>query len=355
MKYHNQILPAFISISVVLIQAQISIAALSSEQIEAEAKKITVQIVDPENPRNSGSGVIIKKNANTYTVITAQHVVINGRKNIITSDRKVYSVKDVKPIKSLDLAIVEFNSNENYQPVKIGNSNSLTATSTIYVSGFPSKTAAVSNPELFIIKGQINANNSEQRDGYNIIYDNSTTEGMSGGALLNDNGQLVGIHGRGDRRELNNKSLGIGINRALQQMQVSGLNLGLQVTQVPKQNPVNQSRANREDQSPFKDINDRMIARGQINKLFFGCMNDIQYAGDSKRKKVVENCDGYLQTNPSEDDKALVYTKRGIARYELEDKQGGITDLQKAAELYKQQRNKKMYEAVVNLLNYYQK
>ena len=37
--------------------------------------------------------------------------------------------------------------------------------------------------------------------GYQLLYDNKTFPGMSGGVLLNSDGELVGLHGRGEESE----------------------------------------------------------------------------------------------------------------------------------------------------------
>ena len=45
-------------------------------------------------------------------------------------------------------------------------------------------------------------------DGYQLLYDNPTLPGVSGGAVLNAQGQLVGIHGRAEKADQISESSG---------------------------------------------------------------------------------------------------------------------------------------------------
>jgi hypothetical protein len=75
------------------------------------------------------------------------------------------------------------------------------------------------------------------RDGYALVYDNNTSEGMSGGAILNEKGELIGVHGRADLDTKEDKTgfnLGIPINTFLRVSAKSGIDVGVSVpnTQV---------------------------------------------------------------------------------------------------------------------------
>ena len=95
----------------VVVQPQIS-HALSAAKVAKIAHNITVR-VDSQAP---GSGVIIKLNGNTYTVITAAHVV--GSKDtyeVITPDRTRHSVTNtiIQRLPNVDLALVQFSSSQS--------------------------------------------------------------------------------------------------------------------------------------------------------------------------------------------------------------------------------------------------
>jgi len=200
MKYNHFLSPLLVGASIAIVQTQIA-SAQSSPQVAKQAKQITVLI----NSNNSkGSGVIINKSGDNYTVLTAGHVVGKQDKyEIITSDNQSHAVKSVKKLPNVDLAVVSFtnsnNNSNNYTPAKIGNSDSSTEGTTVYVAGFPKPTAAISESIYTFLDGRISANASKPlREGYALVYTIDTLPGMSGGPVLNQRGELIGIHGRGD-------------------------------------------------------------------------------------------------------------------------------------------------------------
>ncbi len=123
MKYNHLLSPLLIGTSIALIQPQ-SVKAQSSPQVAQLAKKITVSI----NSKNSnGSGVIINKSGNIYTVLTAAHVVGKEDKyEIVTADNQRHIVSSVKKLPNVDLAVVNFTNDNNYAAAKIGNSDTAT-------------------------------------------------------------------------------------------------------------------------------------------------------------------------------------------------------------------------------------
>ncbi|MFM6620707.1 MAG: hypothetical protein ACKPI9_12205, partial [Dolichospermum sp.] len=84
----------------------------------------------------------------------------------------------------------------------------------MFVSGFPGNkqqnknkphrilTAGIlSQPELIRLNTYVSFNNQSSiipvgiSDGYDLLYSNITKDGMSGGAVLDTQGRLIGIHG----------------------------------------------------------------------------------------------------------------------------------------------------------------
>jgi tetratricopeptide (TPR) repeat protein len=67
------------------------------------------------------------------------------------------------------------------------------------VAGFPAKTSVV-NAYLYRFKeGKITANaNIALDDGYALVYSNNTAKGMSGGPVLNEAGEVIGVHGKAE-------------------------------------------------------------------------------------------------------------------------------------------------------------
>lgn len=288
-----------------------TLAALSAPEIAKIATSISVKIVNPNNFTDSGSGFIIKRSANSYTVITAYHVVKNSPKYaIVTPDGQSNAIKSQKLLPQTDLAVVQFSSSQNYAIAKIGNSDGAIHTTTVYVAGFPAKTAAISQPGLFINKGQVNANGTAQRDGYNIIYDNDTLKGMSGGAVLNEQGEVIAVHGRADEQQIGAKSeskiitgIGTTIYSALRQMLTMGIDLGVN---LPSSNVAATPKAD-----------DFYIQAHQKyrEKNYQGAIADYSQA---------------IKLNPKY---AEAYYYRGLTRFELGDIEGAIADYKNALKI----------------------
>ncbi|PLZ52146.1 serine protease, partial [Fischerella thermalis WC439] len=307
MKYYHALPPVLIGVSMVLVQSQIAVA-ISPQEVEKIGRDITVRIVDSQNPTNAGSGIIVKRSGNTYTVLTAYHVVKGDKKyQIFTPDGQNNPIRSVKRLgKEIDLAVVEFSSSKSYSVATIGNSDKATRTTTVYVAGFPAPRGAIPNPEFFLNKGQVNANGAAQGDGYNIIYDNDTLGGMSGGPVLNEQGEVVAIHGRADEQEIGEKSqskivtgIGITIYSALRQMLAIGVDVGV----LPP---------------------DVVAATPKADDFYIRAYNKYR---QKDYKGAIADYTEAIRLNPKYDE---AYNDRGIARSELGDKQGAIADFNTA-------------------------
>jgi len=74
--------------TIALVQPQIAVA-LSSDEIANKAREFTVQIEGD----NTGSGVILERDGNSYKVLTNWHVVNReGQYQIVTPDGKKHGV-----------------------------------------------------------------------------------------------------------------------------------------------------------------------------------------------------------------------------------------------------------------------
>ncbi len=216
--------------------------AKSPVDINNIATSITVLITDANG--GNGSGVIIEHQGDVYTVLTAAHVVSKKDSYTITTpdDNKyeVISNSIVPAPGDIDFAVIKFKATTNYRTAKLGNSNLIKGGMDIYIAGFPGKDRAFSKWVMLLKKGMVEANgNQAQRHGYSLVYDNYTLPGMSGGAVLNTNGELVGIHGEGnvykDGRN-NATNLAIPINRFGTVAFSMGVNLNGQLAAIPVDN-----------------------------------------------------------------------------------------------------------------------
>jgi tetratricopeptide (TPR) repeat protein len=69
------------------------------------------------------------------------------------------------------------------------------------------------------------------------------------------------------------------------------------------------------------------------------------------KQAAIADYNSALKINPNF---VQAYGNRGVARYELGDKPGAISDLQKAAELSRQQGNTANYQEALELIKKYQ-
>ena len=209
--------------AIVMVQAAPPAIALPASEVGKIAKQITVKI----DGQNSGSGILIRQDGNNYYVLTARHVV--GTKDeytVVTPDGKRYPVNysTVKPFPGVDLAILQFTSGDRYAIAQMGNSQQTKEGVDIYVAGFPYATTAINQSLYQFTTGRVTANaNRPLADGYALVYSNNTLPGMSGGPVLDDKGEVVGVHGRADTAE-NEKTVNEGIRVK------TGFNLGIPIS-----------------------------------------------------------------------------------------------------------------------------
>lgn len=165
-------------------------------------------------PGNSGSGALIGRSDSIYYVLTARHVVENVAKDeetiIRLPDGQEYLVKSIEKLDNADLAVLTFSSSKDY-PVAVVREEALSSLETIYVSGWPLTGEELTEITLQTTKGEVTKILDNNRDAYNLVYTNVTKEGMSGGPILDQNGLLVGIHGRADTSRFSKSGFNLGI------------------------------------------------------------------------------------------------------------------------------------------------
>ena len=199
---------------------------------------------NPDGIWNPGSGVIIGRDRNTYYVLTVSHnfkqryLEQNIPHGIRTSDGEVHLVIEVNDgrncplqanltvqqlirlgcysvtlpsrIAGTDLAIVSFASSQEYAIASLGDAQKTSIGDRVYISGWPDPEKE-KDPLTGRCRGKVTQrqrrlawtsvartiaiDNSE--NGYSLFYLDVTSPGMSGGPVFDDDGFVVGIHGRG--------------------------------------------------------------------------------------------------------------------------------------------------------------
>ncbi len=169
---------------------------LSEQELLDLAQKITVKIITEES---GGSGIIIKKTDNSYFVVTNNHVLQNSRKyKIKTHDNQIYSAEIVKKIKfgKNDLALLQFSSKSSYKVAALGKSTNIEVGDSIIAVGYPFQEDRSKLEKFKFTNGKISIVNEKILDGgYQIGYTNEVEKGMSGGAVINLRGEVIGING----------------------------------------------------------------------------------------------------------------------------------------------------------------
>jgi S1-C subfamily serine protease len=200
----------------------IPVAALpASGSIPADlynlAQQITVRIFADQSV---GSGVIIRRSGQTYTLITNAHVIgtvagdtanatLHERISILTADGQRHSAQPMssRQWQHLDLAVLQFNSSQSYPVVEVKTGQRLQVGETVIAAGFPNwqltttnqltDTRPWGNQAFQLTQGRIGMLPSQVlAEGYQLGYTNEIKSGMSGGPVLNQQGQLIGINGR---------------------------------------------------------------------------------------------------------------------------------------------------------------
>nr|WP_088839289.1 trypsin-like peptidase domain-containing protein [Listeria sp. ILCC792] len=155
-----------------------------------------------EEEASSGSGVVYKKSNGKAYVVTNNHVVEGANKLEVTfSSGKKSSAKLIGTDEWNDLAVLEI-SDENVSTIaEFGNSDSLKVGETAIAIGSPLGTEFSGSVTEGIISGlnravpvDTNGDGQEDWEAEVIQTDAAINPGNSGGALINLEGQVIGIN-----------------------------------------------------------------------------------------------------------------------------------------------------------------
>jgi S1-C subfamily serine protease/lipoprotein NlpI len=308
------VIPALLSLSITSLFSQMSpVSAIEANSTAA----ITDRIVLIRTRSGQGSGVIIKHTGNTYTILTAAHVVNDLRSSplqITTADRQKYTTKPSQVRLStdrLDLATISFQSDRSYPVAILGNSDNVIKGQPIFAAGFQGDSLKFHPGTVVAISHQ------SQELGYGLAIGTADIlPGMSGGGLFDRSGILVGINGKSvGKIEVDPTPSTQNINTS---KPVSGLAIPINTfTQVA-------SKLNVDITTPTPAL--------KISAL---TADDLFIRAGSKSQKgdyhgAIDDYNRALALNPQFGE---VYFRRGIARSLIKDWQGAEVDYTQAIAL----------------------
>lgn len=334
MKNHL-LLTALLSATTIL--GAVSPALVSPVDVERIAKQTTVEIAKC----GKGSGAIVQKNGNTYSVLTVADAVKTSGCELIAPDNTRYQVTQVKAFpNNIDLAVVSFNSSQNYPVAIIDNSDRAIAGAPLYVSGLPVASAINS-----FVKGEIVANppTQQQGKGYSLIYSTirHISPGHSGSPVWNDRGELIAIQGQGelqrqvaidtDVRVKTGYNLAITVNTFTKFADSAGIRGYAPVKVAAKPNPVDDLIASallKERKGDYRgmlaDLERGIFLDSQNSRLYYSRGVAKSMLGN---KDAIEDYNFAISLNLND---APIYNNRGVAKAEFGDKKGAIADYRQA-------------------------
>ncbi len=339
----NYLLPTALLGSIALVSYISPAAALSPVEVQRIAKQTTIQITGCA----FGSGVIIRKNGNIYTVLTVAHNFKNSGCEIVAPDDTKYQAAQVKKFpNSVDLAVFTFTSTKNYPVAKfIDNSDLVEAGETIYVSGFPLSSAIETSVFMFV-KGDVVSNSSikQQSKGYSLIYSNNTLPGHSGGPVWNAKGEVIAIHGQGDvdtklQETINDNvrvktgyNLGITVNTFTKLATAAGVSGYAPVVVAAKPKPVDDLIASavlKDSKGDYRGMLadlERAISIDSQNARLYSVRGNAK-SGLGDNQGAIQDYNRALALEPNF---AKAYNNRGTSKSDLGDNQGAIEDYNRA-------------------------
>jgi len=147
-----------------------------------------------------GSGVIYKQSDNTFFVVTNNHVIENAENiRIRFSDETEVDAMLLGIDETADIAVLSFDSLRDLNVASFGDSDATQKGTVVLAVGNPSGYDFYGSVTMGIISGKnryFDTNNDGVRDMFvsYLQHDAAINSGNSGGALLNLDGEIIGIN-----------------------------------------------------------------------------------------------------------------------------------------------------------------
>ena len=165
-------------------------------------------ILRVENQSEPGSGFFMKIGTSLF-FITAKHVLgLSGESvKIFFLDGRMLDLPLISqlPISGIDIVIVPINDSQYNGYAPTISAKGLILGEELIVWGYPVTKEKLNNTLSSRI-GKYVGESIKSDSGYDLIYSATTQVGFSGGPILNNNGNVVGVHGRSESRPDKNGS-----------------------------------------------------------------------------------------------------------------------------------------------------
>ena len=201
------VLPDPITITETVKEKEIVLPRIDSTEVVSIAEiatKTIVQVQVGERDENGdfisvggGSGVVIEKNG---LIITNHHVIEDATNvRVIFEDGRMYESEIIGSDRLTDIGLIKINI-ESLTPISFGNSSDILVGDLAVAIGHPLTLGAAPTVTTGIISAldrRLDVGSDAMNTGVTLFgliqTDAPITRGSSGGALLNQNGELIGI------------------------------------------------------------------------------------------------------------------------------------------------------------------
>ena len=142
-----------------------------------------------------GSGIIVRKDRDTFFVLTNNHVVEGTSEiQIATKDGKEYAAEVVGKDSRRDLAVVSFKTSDSFPLAELGNSDDVKVGDWAIAMGNPLGEQFAFSVTMGIVSAVGRTGGPGGNINDFIQTDASINQGNSGGPLVNIRGQVIGIN-----------------------------------------------------------------------------------------------------------------------------------------------------------------
>ena len=201
------VLPEPITITETIKEKELVVPRVDSTEVVSIAEiatKTIVQVQVGQRDENNdfftiggGSGVVIKKNG---LIITNHHVITGADEiRVVFEDGRMYEAELIGSDQLTDVGLIKIQKTD-LSPVEIGNSNKIFVGDLAVAIGHPLTLGAeptVTTGVVSALNRRLDVGNDAMNSAVTLFgliqTDAPITRGSSGGALLNKNGELIGI------------------------------------------------------------------------------------------------------------------------------------------------------------------